>query len=100
MIKKYAFFSPGLTALGRLVVTEIVEAPRTQDGHTFQLHELYHADIVRQARMVSDTVSVGDELDLSTGEYTTPEVAEATSGDEDGGGGTGNGEPPPPPPKK
>lgn len=97
---KYAFFQAALTAEGRAVVSEIIEAPRTQDGHTFQLHELYHASLVLTARPIPDGVEVGATFDLATGEYTNPEpVAMATTSEEEEPGGTGNGEPPPPPPK-
>lgn len=88
-MRKYAFFHPTLSATGLAIVREIVEAPRTVDGITYQLHELYHASIVLTARQVSDDVEVGATLDLATGEYTNPEPVVATADGE-----TGNGEPP------
>lgn len=94
---KYAFFQAALTAEGRAIVSEIIEAPRTQDGHTFQLHELYHASLVLTARPIPDGVEVGATLDLATGEYTNPEPAASTMSDDETPppDETGHGEPPP-----
>lgn len=73
---KYAFFQAALTANGRAIVSEIIEAPRSLDGHTFQLHELYHASLVLTARPVPEGIEVGATLDLATGEYANPEAVE------------------------
>lgn len=85
---KYAFFEAALTAAGRAIVREVIEAPRIVDGITFQLHELYHASLVLTARPIPDGVEVGATLDLATGEYTNPV---SMDGDDE----SGNGEPPP-----
>lgn len=88
---KFALFQAGVTADGQFVVSEIVEAPRVIDGHTFKLTELYHASIVATARRCDDTVSVGDLYDVTTEEFTAAPVVEALVVESD----SGNGEPPP-----
>lgn len=71
------------------VVVEIVEAPRTVDGVTFELAELYHPSLVAQMMECGDATEIGDEMELPPVPEPEPETQAAAEGD------TGNGEPPP-----
>lgn len=70
----FAFFEVAPTAAGKFVVHEIVEAPRTLDGVSYHLWELYHPSLVIAAHACDDTVQVGDLYDVELGTYETPGV--------------------------